>query len=138
VSFFYEIRSTTDAVIKRSGGFPDREAATAPEYLVAAGGAAAVELAGQSSLTVFEGVQVAVKEHALRRLASDALKVEAKAAIQQAIQSGRIGYVTGGTFVGRVIVGGQELKFSGAFVNGIAEVGGLVENMRSSLSRFLP
>jgi RHS repeat-associated protein len=112
--------------------------ATVPEYLAAAIGAAAVELAGQSSLTIFEGVQVTVKEHALRRLASDALKAEAKVAIQQAIQSGRIGYVTGGTFVGRVIVGGQQLYFTGAFVNGVAEVGGLVENLRESLARFLP
>ena len=28
MSFFYEIRSTTDTVLKRTGGFPDREAAT--------------------------------------------------------------------------------------------------------------
>jgi hypothetical protein len=28
LSFFYEIRSTTDTVLKRDGGFPDREAAT--------------------------------------------------------------------------------------------------------------
>jgi hypothetical protein len=28
MSFFYEIRSTTDTVLKRNGGFPDREAAT--------------------------------------------------------------------------------------------------------------
>jgi len=28
VSFFYEIRSTTDTVLKRTGGFVDREAAT--------------------------------------------------------------------------------------------------------------
>jgi len=28
MSFFYEIRSTTDTVLKRDGGFPDREAAT--------------------------------------------------------------------------------------------------------------
>lgn len=27
MSFFYEIRSTTDTVLKRTGGFPDREAA---------------------------------------------------------------------------------------------------------------
>jgi len=28
LSFFYEIRSTTDTILKRTGGFPDREAAT--------------------------------------------------------------------------------------------------------------
>ncbi len=28
MSYFYEIRSTTDTVLKRTGGFPDREAAT--------------------------------------------------------------------------------------------------------------
>jgi hypothetical protein len=28
LSFFYEIRSTTDTVLKRNGGLPDREAAT--------------------------------------------------------------------------------------------------------------
>jgi hypothetical protein len=28
VSFFYEIRSTTGTVLKRDGGYPDREAAT--------------------------------------------------------------------------------------------------------------
>ena len=28
MSFFYEIRSTTDTVLKRDGGFPDRETAT--------------------------------------------------------------------------------------------------------------
>jgi hypothetical protein len=27
LSFFYEIRSTTDTVLKRDSGFPDREAA---------------------------------------------------------------------------------------------------------------
>jgi len=27
MSFFYEIRSATDTVLKRDGGFPDREAA---------------------------------------------------------------------------------------------------------------
>jgi hypothetical protein len=27
-SFFYEIRSVTDTLLKRDGGFPDREAAT--------------------------------------------------------------------------------------------------------------
>jgi hypothetical protein len=28
MSYFYEIRSTSDTVLKRDGGFPDREAAT--------------------------------------------------------------------------------------------------------------
>jgi hypothetical protein len=28
MAFFYEIRSTSDTVLKRTGGFPDREAAT--------------------------------------------------------------------------------------------------------------
>jgi hypothetical protein len=28
LSYFYEIRSTTEAVLKRTDGFPDREAAT--------------------------------------------------------------------------------------------------------------
>jgi hypothetical protein len=28
LSFFYEIRSTADTVLKRDGGFPDRETAT--------------------------------------------------------------------------------------------------------------
>ncbi len=28
MSYFYEIRSTTDTILKRSGGFIDREAAT--------------------------------------------------------------------------------------------------------------
>jgi hypothetical protein len=28
VSYFYEIRSTTDTVLKRTSGYPDREAAT--------------------------------------------------------------------------------------------------------------
>ena len=28
MAFFYEIRSTNDSVLKRTGGFPDREAAT--------------------------------------------------------------------------------------------------------------
>jgi hypothetical protein len=111
--------------------------ATAPEYLVAAGGAAAVELAGQSSLTVFEGAQVAVKEHALRRLASDALKAEAKAAIQQAINSGQIRYISGGTFIGRVILEGKEQVFTGSFVNGVAEVGRISEAIRETLGRFL-
>jgi hypothetical protein len=29
MSYFYEIRSTSDTVLKRDGGFPDRETATA-------------------------------------------------------------------------------------------------------------
>lgn len=28
MAYFYEIHSTTDTVLKRDGGFPDREAAT--------------------------------------------------------------------------------------------------------------
>jgi hypothetical protein len=28
LSYFYEIRSTTESVLKRDGGYPDREAAT--------------------------------------------------------------------------------------------------------------
>lgn len=28
MSYFYEIRSTTDTVLRHTGGFPDREAAT--------------------------------------------------------------------------------------------------------------
>jgi RHS repeat-associated protein len=111
--------------------------ATAPEYLVAAGGAAAVELAGQSSLTVFEGAEVAVKDHALRHLASDALKSQAKAAIQQAISSGQIRYISGGTFIGRVLIQGQQYVFTGAFQNGVAQIGRITEGIRDSLGRFL-
>jgi RHS repeat-associated protein len=112
---------------------------TAPEYLAAAGGAAAVELAGEGiSLSIFQETQTVVKEHALRHLASDALKAEAKAAIQQAINSGQVRYISGGTFIGRVIMQGQQYVFTGAFQNGVAQIGRITEGIRDSLGRFLP
>ena len=73
----------------------------------------------------------------MRHLASDALKTEAKAAIQQAINSGQIRYISGGTFIGRVLVEGKEYVFTGAFANGAAQIGRITEGIRESVGRFL-
>jgi hypothetical protein len=50
----------------------------------------------------------------------------------------RIGYISGGTFAGRIIANGVGYAFTGAFVNGVAEVGRVSENIRESLGRFIP
>jgi hypothetical protein len=90
-----------------------------------------------SSLAIFEGAQVVVKQHALRRLASEALRAEARAAIQQAINSGQIRYISGGTFIGRILIQGKEHIFTGSFQNGVAEIGRITESIRSSLGGFV-
>jgi len=112
--------------------------ATAPTYLAAAGAFGAVELAGQAAtLSVFGRTAATFSQHALRHLPMT-LRGQAQAAIETAIQSGRIGYVTGGTFVGRVIVNGKELFFSGTFREGVAQVGRIASEMRESLRAFVP
>jgi hypothetical protein len=112
--------------------------ATAPNYLIGGAVAGAGFLAGTgSSLAVFGGTAVTVSHHALRHLPMG-LQGEARAAMEAAIQAGRIGYQRGGTFAGRVVLRGKEYFFSGIFRNGQAEVGRISESMRESMRRFVP
>lgn len=111
---------------------------TAPEYLAGAAAAAAIEFAGEAtSLVVFEDAQVTFSEHGLRHLGTDILKSQAKAAVQQAIRTGQFRYVGGGTFIGRIIIQGQQYYFTGIFQNGVAVVNRITQEMQDSLARLL-